>query len=134
LILELFCADGIGQASPKRPTAKLLDVDDTASTLNVCDDRNYVTKININKYFEYFPANLESKGSFFEGMQGMGKATEKPGRHHELEQNLCGDAFWRNEISTIARKLDGDLGTVYHVVVVLMVMMVAMVMVVMLWW
>ena len=99
---------------PKRPTAKVLDVDDTATSLNVCDDRNYVTKIYINKYFEYFPANLKSKGNLKEALQGVEKATEKetPARNHELEQSLCGDAFWRNEVAAIARTFDGDSGTV----------------------
>ncbi|CAB4021386.1 spatacsin-like isoform X2, partial [Paramuricea clavata] len=101
--IEQHSKDGIGQPSPKRPTAKILDVDDTAFTLNICDDRNYVTVISVNKYFEFFPSNLESK-------DGVVKATERerPGRNQELEQNLCGDAFWRSEISAIARKLDGD--------------------------
>jgi hypothetical protein len=127
-ILQLFlCTDGIGQPSPKRPTAKILDVDDTASTLNICDDRNYVIVISVNKYFEFFPSNLESK-------DGVVKATgrERPGRNQELEQNLCGDAFWRSEISAIARRLDGDSGIVLVMMVVVMVIvMVVVVMLVM---
>jgi hypothetical protein len=128
IFVTFSCTDGIGQPSPKRPTAKILDVDDTASTLNICDDRNYVTVISVNKYFEFFPSNLEFK-------DGVVKATERerPGRNQELEQNLCGDAFWRSEISAIARKLDGDSGIVMVMMVVVMVivMVVVVMMVVM---
>jgi hypothetical protein len=110
ICFKLFYTEGIGQSLPKRPIAKVLDVDDAASTLNVCDDRNYVTKIFMNKYFEYFPANMKSKASLVEASQDTEKGN--PGRSHELEQSLCGDNFWRSEISAIARALEDDSGTV----------------------
>lgn len=74
-----------------------------------------MTKIDINKYFEYFPDNVEIWDGVARGMkvvEGMAKAVEmeKPIRNLELEQSLCGDTFWRSEISAVSRKLDGDSG------------------------
>lgn len=122
LIMTHFFTDGIGQPSRKRPTAKMINFDDSASILHVSDDRNYVSKIDLKKYFEYFPDNLEVKDGTVtggaRGVEGMEKdaGLEKPVRNLELEQSLCGDAFWRSEISAISRKLDGDSGIVYMIV------------------
>ena len=122
LIMTHFFTDRIGQPSRKRPTAKLINFNDSASTLHVSDDRNYVTKIDVKKYFEYFPDNLEVKDGTMtgvaKGVEGVEKDVEleKPVRNLELEQSLCGDAFWRSEISAISRKLDGGSGIVYMIV------------------
>lgn len=106
---ETTYLDVIGQSS-KRPTAKILDVDVNASTVIVCDGRNFVTKIDVEKYFEYFPTSLKAKGGLTDA-RGVGRNIEREkSRNMELEYILCGDAVWRSEVLAIASELDADSG------------------------
>lgn len=107
--------DAFGHPSTKRPTARVLDVDNNASTVNVCDDRNFVSVINIEKYFDHFPCNMSYKQTVMDDVIEM--EMETADKSQELEQNLCGDAFWRSEITAISAKLDDDdSGAVYHLI------------------
>ncbi|XP_028406945.1 spatacsin-like [Dendronephthya gigantea] len=100
--------DDIGQSSPKRPTAKILDVNVNGSTIIVCDGRNFVTKIDVVKYFECFPTNLEAKDSLTKA-KGFGRNMEREkSRNMESEYSLCGDSVWKSEVLAITSKLDAD--------------------------
>lgn len=101
---------GIEQQTVKRPNAMHLGVDEKNSFIFVCDERNYVTKINFGKYIEDFPENI-TMATHIDGAL-KDRRTPKTFGNVEFEQCSYDDPFWEMELSRIALEYENGRG--YH--------------------